>query len=47
MINYINEFLDQNEAWFDGPGKIFGFNSYNDFVQHQDESILKEAIISF
>ena len=39
IINYINEFLDQNEAWFDGPGKTFGFNSYNDFVEHQEQSI--------
>lgn len=39
VINYINEFLDQNEAWFDGPNMIFGFNSYNDFVEHQSQSI--------
>ncbi len=39
IINYINEFLDQNEAWFDGPDMIFGFDSYNDFVEHQSQSI--------
>ena len=39
IINYINEFLDQNEAWFDGPGTTFGFDSYNDFVKYQEQSI--------
>jgi hypothetical protein len=39
IIYYINEFLDQNEAWFDGPNRIFGFDSYNDFVEHQEKNI--------